>query len=64
MADIAQQLRQIEGTGDLKEKSELYKRLLSEIIASASTHGLKTFVDHSECFQYASRQCTRAGCCV
>lgn len=46
MADVAQQLKHIEGTGDLKEKAELYKRLLSEIIASASTPDLKTFVDH------------------
>lgn len=45
---VQEQLTQIAGSADAKQKAELYKQLLGAIIQSASESDLNDFVDHSE----------------
>lgn len=42
-------LTQIAGTDDTKEKTEQYKKLLTELIAAAAEPDINEYVEHSKC---------------
>lgn len=46
---VQEQLEQIAGSADPKQKAELYKQLLGGLIQAASEADLNAFVDHSRC---------------
>jgi hypothetical protein len=46
---VQEQLEQIAGSADPKQKAELYKQLLGGLIQAAAEADLNAFVDHSEC---------------
>jgi hypothetical protein len=48
MAQIAQQLQAIAEKPDQKQKLELYKQLLQNVLESPTVEACNAFVDHSE----------------
>lgn len=52
---VQEQLEQIAGSADPKQKAEVYKQLLGSLVQAASEADINAFVDHSECA--AAAQC-------
>jgi hypothetical protein len=57
---VQEQLEQIAGSADPKQKAELYKQLLGGLIQAAAEADLNSFVDHSECRAAVDVLCTCA----
>jgi hypothetical protein len=46
-------LTQIAATDDTKEKTEQYKKLLTELVAAAAEADINEYIEHSECARLA-----------
>jgi hypothetical protein len=59
---VKTRLSQAHAVEDQKEKTEQYKKLLSELTAAASEAEFEEYVDHSECPRLAMTRCCM--CCM